>query len=131
MEDIERIARTAIDCGFQIHEEFGPGLLESVYEILMCESLRDRGLSVSRQTPIPIRFKGVVIDNAFRADLIVEGKLLVELKSSESFAPVHGKQVLTYLRLAELPLGLLINFGMGTFKEGVRRIANGYFRNAA
>jgi GxxExxY protein len=127
MSDIEAIAKTAVDCGFQLHKEIGPGLLESVYEILMCESLKARGLDFKRQLSVPIKFKGIVVDNAFRADILVEGKLLIELKSTEMHAPVHAKQLLTYLRLMELPLGLLMNFGAASFKEGIRRIANEYY----
>lgn len=125
--DIEAIARTTIDCGFHLHRDLGPGLLESVYEILMAEALRDVGLRIERQAAVPIAYKNIVIDNAFRIDLLVEGQLVVELKSVERMAPVHGKQVLTYLRLLELPLGLLINFGQETFRDGVKRIANNYF----
>ncbi len=117
-----------MDCGYQLHRQLGPGLLESVYEILMCESLRARGLGFDRQLPVPIRFKGILIDNAFRADILVEGRLLIELKSTEAHSPVHAKQLLTYLRLMELPLGLLMNFGAASFKEGARRIANDYYR---
>lgn len=126
-DDLEAIARTVVDCGYRLHRDLGPGLLESVYEILMAEYLRDAGLSVERQVPVPIVFKGIVIDNAFRADLVVEERLLIELKSIERIAAVHGKQVLTYLRLMNMPLGLLINFGQELFKDGVRRVANDYF----
>jgi GxxExxY protein len=126
-DDLEAIARIVVDCGYRLHRDLGPGLLESVYEILFAEYLREAGLSAERQVPVPISFKGVSIDNAFRADLIVEGRLLVELKSVERIAAVHGKQVLTYLRLMNLPLGLLINFGQELFKDGVRRIANDYY----
>lgn len=105
----------------------GPGLLESAYEVLLCESLKEKGLSVERQRIIPIVFKGRVLDEAFRADLIVENRLLIELKSTERYAPVHAKQLLTYLRLMDLPLGFLMNFGAATFKEGVKRIANDYY----
>ncbi|MEJ5977806.1 GxxExxY protein [Novosphingobium sp. PS1R-30] len=126
-DGLEAIARTVVDCGFRLHRDLGPGLLESVYEVLLAEYLREAGLRVERQVPVPISFKGVVVDNAFRVDLLVEGRLLIELKSIERIAAVHGKQVLTYLRLMDLPLGLLINFGQELFKDGVRRIANDYF----
>ena len=125
--DLEAIARAAVDCGFHLHRDIGPGLLESVYEALLAEYLKERGLSVARQTAVPIRFKGTVIDNAFRADLIVEGRLLIELKSVERISPVHAKQVLTYLRLLGMPLGLLMNFGQATFREGLKRVANDYY----
>ncbi len=126
-DDLECLAREVVDCGFGLHKDLGPGLLESVYEQLMFESLRRRGLEVQRQVPVRLSYNGIVIDNAFKADLLVGGRLLVELKSVEGHAPVHAKQVITYLRLMNLPLGLLINFGMATFKEGVRRIGNDYF----
>ena len=124
--DLEALATMAVDCGYKLHERLGPGLLESVYEAILSESLVKRGLSVQRQVPIPIVFDDLFINEGFRADLIVEGKLLLELKSVEALAPVHKKQVLTYLRLMEMPLGLLINFGAATFKEGVRRIVNNH-----
>jgi GxxExxY protein len=122
--EIERLATIAVDCGFRVHEGLGPGLLESVYEGVLAYSLSRRGLVVERQKPVPIRLKGIILDEGFRADLLVEGKLLIELKSVERTAPVHGKQVLTYLRLMDLPLGLLMNFGAATFKEGIKRVAN-------
>ena len=125
-DGLEALARTVIDCGYHIHEELGPGLLETVYELVLLQDLERRGISCQRQLPIQINYKSIVVDNAFKADLLVEGRLLVELKSTERFAPVHAKQVLTYLRLMRLPLGLLMNFGMPTFKEGIRRIANNY-----
>jgi GxxExxY protein len=126
--DIEQLATVAIDCGYHLHRDIGPGLLESVYELLLAESLAERGLSVQRQVIVPITFKGRTIDNALRADLIVEGRLLIELKSTERHAPVHAKQVLTYIRLLKLPIGLLMNFGAATFKEGTKRLVNDYWR---
>ena len=127
-EPLEELARTSIDCGFKLHESLGPGLLESVYEACLAQSLAKRGLSVERQKPIPIRFDGIILQEGFRADLLVENRLLIELKSTEAHAPVHAKQVITYLRLMDLPLGLLMNFGAPTFKDGIRRIANNYYR---
>ncbi|MFN3456132.1 MAG: GxxExxY protein [Novosphingobium sp.] len=126
LEEIEALARIAVDCGFQLHRDIGPGLLESVYEALMLAALSDRGLKVERQVSVPITYRGIVVDNAFKADLIVEGALLIELKSTERTAAVHGKQVLTYLRLLQLPLGLLMNFGQATFKDGLQRIVNNH-----
>lgn len=125
-DELERIAREVVDCGYQLHRDLGPGLLESVYEILLWRLVEARGLLVKRQVPISISYQGVVFDNAFKADLLVEDRLLIELKSTERHDPVHAKQVITYLRLMKLPLGLLINFGMPTFKDGIRRIANDY-----
>jgi GxxExxY protein len=95
-----------------------------VYEALLAEKLRGRGLEVDRQLPIDINFDWIRINDAFRADLVIERKLLVELKSTEKIVPVHGKQVLTYIRLTGLPLGLLINFGAEVFREGVKRVIN-------
>ena len=126
--DIEALATQVIDCGFHLHKDLGPGLLESAYEQLMAAELARRGIAVSRQVAMPLSYKGVVVDNAFKLDLLVERTLIVELKSIERLAPVHGKQVLTYLRLMGLPLGLLMNFGQATFKDGLRRVANDYWR---
>jgi GxxExxY protein len=126
VKDLEELARTAVDRGFRIHKELGPGLLESVYEAILADSLIRAGLFVERQKPLPIRFEGVQISEGYRVDLLIERSLIVEIKSVERLAPVHGKQLLTYLRLAKQPLGLLMNFGSGTFKEGVRRVANNY-----
>lgn len=124
--DIEEIARLSIDCGFRIHRDLGPGLLESVYEAVLAASLSRMGLQVERQVPIAIEFEGVRLLEGFRADLLVGGSLLIEVKSVERLAPVHGKQLLTYLRLAKQPLGLLMNFGGGTFREGLKRVVNGH-----
>jgi iron complex transport system substrate-binding protein len=124
MTDIEDLARYALKVGLEIHRDLGPGLLESAYEVLMAALLARQGLRVERQKAISMVFRDVRLDDAFKADLIVEESLLIELKSVEKTAPVHAKQVLTYLRLLDLPLGLLINFGAPTFKEGARRILN-------
>lgn len=119
------IAQVVVDVAFQIHKSVGPGLLESVYETILAHELVKRGMRVERQAPIPIRYDGVEIAEGFRADLIVNGLLIVELKSIESLVPVHKKQLLTYLRMADLKLGLLINFGGALFKTGVHRVVNG------
>ena len=126
-DELEALARTAVDCGYRLHRDVGPGLLESVYEVLLAEYLRDCGLMVARQVRVPITYKERVLDEAFRADIVVESKLLIELKSAERISLVHPKQVLTYLRLMNLPLGLLMDFGQGTFKDGLKRVANGYY----
>ena len=125
-ELIERMASIVVDCGFELHRDLGPGLLESAYEVLLFELLRDRGLEVARQVTLPLRYRDITIDNVFKVDLLVAGTLIVELKSCEKLLPVHGKQVLTYLRLMNLPLGILMNFGEALFKTGVKRIANDY-----
>ena len=124
--ELESLAREVVDCAYKVHCDLGPGLLETVYEAVLARRITTKGLRVERQKAIAFRFDGIDFDEGFRADLMVEGRLLVELKSSEKLAAVYGKQVLTYLRLLELPLGLLINFGRATFKEGVRRIVNNH-----
>jgi GxxExxY protein len=122
--DIEEIAREVVDAAFHLHCRIGPGLLESVYEIVLQQELQRRGLKVDRQMPIDIEIDDLRIVDAFRADLIIEDRLLIELKSIEKLAPVHAKQVLTYIRLMNLPLGLLVNFGAEVFREGVKRVIN-------
>jgi iron complex transport system substrate-binding protein len=129
--ELEQLAKIAVDCGYRLHLDTGPGLLESVYEILLAAALREAGLDCQRQVSVPVRYKGVVIDNALKIDLLVEQQLVIELKSTERNAPVHAKQILTYLRLMNLPLGLLMNFGQETFKSGLRRIANNYYGRIA
>ena len=124
LDQLEAIARVAVDCGYHLHRDLGPCLLESAYEILLRELLLEQGLNVRCQVPVPIRYRHIVIDNAFKIDLLVEDRLVIELKSVEKLVPLHGKQLLTYLRLMNAPLGLLINFGQAMFKDGVQRIVN-------
>ena len=119
------IAKIVMDKAFHIHRNLGPGLLESVYETILARQIQHLGLDVQRQVPIPIEFEGVTFDEGFRADLIVNDKVIVELKSVEKTQPVHSKQLLTYLRLTGCKLGLLINFGEHLMKNGFKRIANG------
>ncbi|MFN8595316.1 MAG: GxxExxY protein [Anaerolineae bacterium] len=119
------IATIVVDAAFKIHTRIGPGLLESVYQAVLAYELRQRGLKVVTEQPIPIHYQDVELDTAFRADLLVEDKLIVELKSVEEFAPVHKKQLLTYLKLADKRLGLLINFGAALIKDGILRVVNG------
>ena len=126
MADIEELARLTIDCGLKIHRDVGPGLLESVYEAVLASSLTRSGVKVDRQVRIAIEYEGLAFGEGFRADLLVENRLIVEVKSVDRLLPVHGKQVLTYLRLAGLPLGVLLNFGGATFREGIRRIVNNH-----
>ena len=125
------IARVVVDAAYHIHKALGPGLLESAYEAILVHDLAKRGLGVERQKPIPIRYDGVTIDEGFRADIIVEDKVIVELKSVEKLAGVHGKQLLTYLRLADKRVGLLVNFGADRFRDGVRRIVNNLDESSA
>ena len=119
------IASLVMDKAFLMHRELGPGLLESVYEVVLDRQLTETGLAVERQVPIPIRFQGITFDEGFRADLFVEKKVIIELKSVERLQPVHSKQLLTYLRLTGCRLGLLINFGENLMKDGFKRVANG------
>ena len=119
------IAKIVVDAAFQIHKEMGPGLLESVYEIVLAHVLKKRGLKVERQVPIPIEYDGLKFQEGYRADIVVEGKIIVELKSVENIQPVYKKQLLTYLRLADKRLGLLINFGSELIRDGISRVVNG------
>jgi GxxExxY protein len=119
------LARIVVDAAYKIHTSLGPGLLESVYEAVLARELEVRGLSVATQRPIPVIYEGLQLDLGFRADIIVAGRLVIEVKSIESIAPVHLKQVRTYLRLTNLRLGLLINFNVDLIKDGIRRVVNG------
>ena len=125
MKTENEIARMVLDAAFKVHTNLGPGLLESVYEAVLAYELTKRGLAVRRQVPIPIRYEGLSFEEGFRADLLAGDCVIVELKSVEALAPVHGKQVLTQLRLSGHRLGLLINFGEVHLKDGIKRIANG------
>lgn len=119
------VARVIVDAAYHIHVELGPGLLESVYELVLAKELEKRGCKVERQKPIPFEFSGIRFDEGFRADLLVNDLVLVELKSTEQTHPVHKKQLKTYLRLSGKRLGLLINFGAELFKQGVSRVVLG------
>jgi len=119
------ISKLILDSAIAVHRELGPGLLESVYEIVLAYELRQRGLRVDRQVPIAIRYKDMIFDAAFRADLVVEEKVLVELKSVEQISEAHKKQVQTYLRLRGYKLGFLLNFGEALMKRGITRVVNG------
>ena len=123
--DENQIGDALIDCAIYVHRGLGPGLLESVYEIVLFRELEKRGVSVQRQVPVPIEFDGTQFDEGFRVDLILEGKVIVELKSVEKVLPVHKKQLLTYLRLSGLKLGYLLNFGEVLMKDGITRTING------
>lgn len=125
MKTENEIATIVLDAAFKIHTSLGPGLLESVYEAILAYELNQRGVAVRRQVPIPIRYEGLNFEEGFRADLIAGDCVIVELKSVEALAPVHGKQVLTQRRLSGYRLGLLINFGEIHLKNGIKRVANG------
>jgi GxxExxY protein len=124
MKELDEITADVVDSAFRIHRDLGPGLLESVYEVVLCRSLEKQGHLVERQRCVRFEFDGMVFADGFRVDLQVDQRVLVEIKSVECLAPVHAKQLLTYLRLMNLPVGLLINFGSCTLKEGLHRIVN-------
>ncbi len=119
------IGTVIVDCAVKLHQDLGPGLLETVYELTLARKLEKRGLSVRRQVPIAIEYEGQRFDEGFRADLIVQGKVLVELKSVETIHPAHKKQLLTYIRLAGFKLGYLLNFGAVLMKDGITRTVHG------
>jgi iron complex transport system substrate-binding protein len=131
LKDIEEISGDVLDVALRLHRQLGPGLLESVYEAVLAAKLAAMGYDVARQCPIDIEFEGLRFDAAFRIDLLVDKRLLVEIKSVEQLHAAHAKQLLTYLRLTHQPVGLLINFGGATLKEGVRRLVNDYQPSAS
>jgi len=131
MKDIDAVSGDVLDVALRLHRDLGPGLLESVYEAVLAGRLLAMGYSVARQRAIDIEFEGLRFEAAFRFDLLVDDRLVVEIKSVERLLPVHAKQLLTYLRLTKQPVGLLINFGGDTLKEGVRRLVNNYRPSAS
>jgi GxxExxY protein len=124
MLETNQITGQIVDVAFRLHSRLGPGLLESVYETVLARLLQERGLHVERQKAVSFEFDGYVFDDGLRVDLFVENTVVVELKAVDKVAPVHVKQVLTYLRLLDLPVGLLINFGADRMKDGLQRITN-------
>jgi GxxExxY protein len=124
------LAAIVVDTAFHIHCDLGPGLLEGAYEAVLAHELSVRGLKVERQKILPLVWKGLVVDDSYRPDLLVESKLVVELKSVEVLIPVHKKQLLTYLKVGRFKLGLLINFGAAMFKGGIERVINGSLDSA-
>jgi GxxExxY protein len=119
------IGTIVVESAIGVHRELGPGLLETVYELILARELEDRGLKVDRQVPVPIQYKGTTFDEGFRADIIVESKVILELKSVERATAAHKKQVQTYLRLTGCKLGYLLNFGEALMKPGITRCVNG------
>ena len=124
--DIDLLTGRAVDTAIRIHRALGPGLLENVYETVLADSLARDGLTVERQKPVGFEFEGRRFSDAFRLDILVDGRLVIEVKSVEKIVPVHAKQVLTYLRLMNQPVGLLLNFGGEVMKDGIKRIVNDY-----
>ena len=126
MKTIDEISGDILDVSIRLHRDLGPGLLESVYEIVLAGKLIALGYSIDRQKPVDIEFEGTYFPAAFRIDLLVDERVLIEIKSVEHLNAAHAKQLLTYLRLTKQPLGLLINFGGATLKEGFQRLVNNY-----
>jgi iron complex transport system substrate-binding protein len=122
--EIEHICSLVVDAAFKLHKDIGPGLLESAYETILAAKLEDIGLVVDRQVPIDIQYEQVHLPSAFRVDLLVEKRVIIEIKSVEKTLPVHAKQVITYLRLTNLTHGFVINFGTPMFKDGIKRLLN-------
>ena len=131
MKDIDDVSGDVLDVALRLHRDLGPGLLESVYETVLAGKLAAMGYAVARQRAVDVHFEGLRFEGAFRIDLLVDERLIVEIKSVERLSIAHAKQLLTYLRLAKQPVGLLINFGGPTLKEGVRRIVNDHHSSAS
>ncbi len=131
MTDIDQITGDVLDVSIRLHRELGPGLLETVYETVLAGKLSSLGYRTERQRPVDIEFEGMRFEAAFRIDILVDDRLLIEIKSVEQLHAAHAKQVLTYLRLTKQPVGLLINFGGATLKEGFRRLVNDYSPSAS
>jgi len=122
--EIEHICSIIVDAAFKIHKDIGSGLLESAYEVILAAKLQSKGLTVDRQVPIDIEYDGIRLPSAFRVDLLVEKRIILEIKSVEKTLPVHAKQVITYLRLTNLTHGFVVNFGTPLFKDGIKRLLN-------
>jgi iron complex transport system substrate-binding protein len=131
VKDIEEVSGDVVEVALRLHQELGPGLLESVYETILAGKLVQRGYLVQRQQPVDIHYEGMHFQAAFRIDLLVDRRLLVEIKSVDQLNIVHTKQLLTYLRLMKQPVGLLLNFGAATLKDGIRRVVNNYRPSAS
>jgi GxxExxY protein len=125
-EAINQLTSSIIESAIRVHRELGPGLLESAYLACLCFELTSAGLSIETEKSLPLIYKGVRVDSAYRADLIVAKTVIVEIKAQDALAPIHVRQLLTYLRVADCPAGLLLNFGARTMKEGIRRVLNGF-----
>ena len=124
-ERINQVTQKVIGAAIEVHKHLGPGLLESAYEECMCHELTLRGIAFARQMPLPVRYKGVKLDCGYRLDIVVQNMLILELKACEKIEPIHRAQLLTYLKLSGIRLGLLLNFGVPVMKDGIVRIVNG------
>ena len=123
-QEIEALATNSVDAALEVHRQLGPGLLESAYEAYFAHELELRGIRYQRQLAVPLNYKGKPVEVGFRADVVIDGKLLIELKAVDDLQPIHRAQVITYLKLLNLPLGLLINFNSTLLKNGLRRVLN-------
>jgi GxxExxY protein len=123
-QEIEALATNSVDAALEVHRQLGPGLLESAYEACFAHELELRGIRHQRQVTVPLNYKGRLVEVGFRADVVIDGKLLIELKAVDDLQPIHRAQVITYLKLLNLPLGLLINFNSTLLKNGLRRVLN-------
>jgi len=126
MRNFNELTEVSIGAAMEVHRALGPGLLESTYEMCLCRELSLREILFERQVPIPVEYKGVKLDCGYRADIIIDGTILLEIKAIDSLLPVHDAQLLTYLRLGRWKIGLLINFNVTVLKDGIRRIANDF-----
>ena len=124
--DIDRISAAVVDEAVAIHRELGPGLFESVYEAVLAGRLERRGFDVAKQFPVPLIFDGMVFEPAFRVDILVDERLVLEIKATDQLNKAHAKQLLTYLRLLKQPVGLLLNSSQETMRDGIRRVVNDY-----
>ena len=122
-----QLTKKIVDCAYHVHKELGPGLLESIYEVCMCKELSERKMTFHRQMHLPVNYKGEDLNADFRIDFLIQENIVVELKAVETILPVHHAQVLTYLKLADKRLGILINFNVPLIKDGIKRFINGYF----
>jgi GxxExxY protein len=122
LDELDALARAVVDAAFHVHQALGPGLLESAYEVCLCHELAKRGLKFERQVSVPVEYENIKLDAGFRIDVLVGHCLIVEIKAVETLVPLHRAQLMTYLRLKRLRLGLLINFNVVRFKDGIRRI---------
>ena len=126
MNEMDQIAKQIVDAAYRVHSKMGPGLLESAYEACMAHELTKRGFKVERQKPQPVRYDDLEIEVGYRLDILVDDKVIIELKAVEQLAPIHQAQLMTYLRLSGKTLGFLINFNVPLIKQGIRRIANNF-----
>jgi GxxExxY protein len=124
VDELNRLSNETIGAAIEVHRHLGPGLLESAYESCLCWELRQRGFDVENQVPVPIRYKGIALDEGYRIDLLVERKLLLELKSIDKVLPIHTAQVLTYLKMTGLKMALILNFNVSLMRSGIKRIVN-------